>query len=80
MKINNTLDVCQKVADDYKEKNATQTTNDYYKVVSAMSPLLENAKKSHVRKILRCSNEKVGQIKEGKAERKPKKLKVTPWG
>ena len=35
-------------------------------------------KKSHVRKILRCSNEKAGQIKEGKAERKPKNLKVTP--
>ena len=41
----NTLDVCQKVADNYKEKNTTKTTNDYYKVVSAMSPLLENAKK-----------------------------------
>ena len=74
----NTLDVCQKVADKYKDNNKTKTTNDYYKVASAMSPVLENTKKSHVRKILGCSNEKAGQIREGKAERKPKELKIKP--
>ena len=74
----NTLDVCQKVADKYKDNNKTKTTNDYYKVASAMSPVLENTKKSHVCKILGCSNEKAGQIREGKAERKPKELKIKP--
>ena len=74
---NNTVEVCKIVANKYKDNNKTKSKDDYYKLASAMSPVLENKTKSEIRNIFGCRNEKAGQIKEGKATRKPRDLKIT---
>ena len=75
----NTIEVCGEMIKTYAANNNVKSTDDFYKVCNAASPLLNKAKatKSQVRKSIGSSNYKASDILAGTVQRKVKKRKYT---